>query len=262
MSGEGRGGRASVRTVRARGVGRRSHAYLESELAECASWLRQRLLRASGVYRCGLTSTHLPSVLAVPHPPPVAPARPPARPSQDFDGTRLSRMADGSWSVEMEGFAPIVGSAAGITTSPCPGVTLTWDAATGVVSAVLPDGGSVMAAPHTAAFVPPLVIPPPLEMVAAVPEQPVSEQDDDEEEDDLPPSAAAEALATALLLDNLAASPEFHGVFLFDPRVSRLGCGSVLGIGAPPAALHRCHPPATSSAHRPPATNPPPQPQT
>ncbi|GIL71263.1 hypothetical protein Vretifemale_1865 [Volvox reticuliferus] len=122
----------------------------------------------------------------------------------------------------MEGFAPIIGSAAGITTSPCPGLTLAWDATTGVITTTLPDGGAVTAAPYTAAFVPPGVLMPPLDMLAAAPEHEHEELEDDDDErgekNPKPADGLRDALATAELLSRLCTSPDINNVFLFDPR--------------------------------------------
>lgn len=145
---------------------------------------------------------------------------------QDYDGTRITRAADGAWSVEMDGFAPILGSPAGLTISPCPGVTLSWDATTGVVTGTLPDGSAVLAAPHAAAFAPAGVQPPPLATLASEPEALDEDEDDEDEDEDgnmrkkpKKEDPVAEAVAAANLLDELAANPDLSGIFLFDPRV-------------------------------------------
>ncbi|KAG2498338.1 hypothetical protein HYH03_003597 [Edaphochlamys debaryana] len=130
---------------------------------------------------------------------------------QDYDGTRLSRLANGSWSVEMDGFAPVLGSASGISISPCPGVTLTWDAATGVVTATLPDGGCLYAAPHATAFAPAGLPPPPLTALAAAPPG-------EEKKPVTAGQAVRAALEAANLMDEMSNTPELTGVFLFDPR--------------------------------------------
>lgn len=118
----------------------------------------------------------------------------------------------------MDGFAPVLGSASGLSISPCPGVTLNWDAATGVVTASMPDGSSLLAAPYTTAFVPRGVTPPPLQTLATPPELPAPSGKAGATPPALPPAVLA--AAAAALLDDLAANPELSGTFLFDLQVS------------------------------------------
>lgn len=122
----------------------------------------------------------------------------------------------------MDGFAPVLGSASGLSISPCPGVTLNWDAATGVVTASMPDGSSLLAAPYTTAFVPRGVTPPPLQTLATPPELPTPSGKAGAAPPALPPAVLA--AAAAALLDDLSANPELSGTFLFDLQVSVLMC--------------------------------------
>lgn len=86
---------------------------------------------------------------------------------QDFDGSRLSRLPDGRWSVELDGLAPVLGSPEGLSISPCAGVQLVWQAATRCVVATLPDGSCLSVGPAGGAAYSPRGVRAPTGAVAA-----------------------------------------------------------------------------------------------
>jgi hypothetical protein len=94
--------------------------------------------------------------------------------SQDADGTRLTQLPDGRWSIEMEGLPHILASPTGLSLVITPGLTLQYTAPEprsemadggggggggggrngGVVCASLPDGCKIMACGGLAVFLP------------------------------------------------------------------------------------------------------------
>lgn len=133
---------------------------------------------------------------------------------QDASGQRITRTEAGCWKVEAACLPAVSGSAEGVQVQPCPGLGLSWAAASGTITLQLPGGCCLSVAPggllglsapgngadHVAAFEAAAMA-----VQQAVPEGPQAASGE----------AAEETPAAQRLLQQLSGQAGCHGIYCF-----------------------------------------------